>query len=607
MTGSSALQEKFTQDAEQFTAAIQETLKRMRQDPGQIDQIHELFRYVHSIKSEASYLQYSEITSISHNLESMLEKVRKGEDPADLDFLNAFEEDFKGLQRLLLSSEKISEQESTPAVSSYPEIDDPGFSPGFNQFEKMLINEAKTRGDRFYCVQCEIAESAPLKQPRVFLLVNNLELIANVIRVDPPVYTKDDSKFQYITIYLTAQIEEASIYEAINIDEIIGKRVILADFETFLGERSNGKKREKRALKMPIGFRIESNKLDEIFGYLEELRIRLQTLKSEMKDFGQKPISDNLEVVKSLSDGLYSSFRSIKTQTLAGEFAKLTSLVHDLARNLGKKVAMECEGEDIELDRRILDGISDPLFHIVRNAVDHGIESVDERRASGKDDQGHVTIKAKLENENVVIVIADDGRGISFEDAKAKAQELDIQQQSDETLLSLLSRPGFTTKSQATDLSGRGVGLDLVLQRLHAFSGTVDLSSEEGRGTTVSVSVPRGATSFTIMIYRLGKTLYAVSRRLIGDIAAITEVKFKRASSGAIWANSSPVLSPNAESVTKQYLMGHKYAIFLQHLGKKGCLLADELLFDKDMAQEPAEELILGAARCKYINSSILE
>jgi two-component system chemotaxis sensor kinase CheA len=215
-------------------------------------------------------------------------------------------------------------------------------------------------------------------------------------------------------------------------------------------------------------------------------------------------------------------------------FDRFPRLVRDVARQLGKRVALQVEGKDIELDRAILDEIGDPLVHLIRNAIDHGIEMPEERVAGGKSREGRIVLSALRERATVAIRVSDDGRGIDraqvLVDAKARGLvPADLELLTDDLLLRVLARPGFSTAEQVSSVSGRGVGIDIVATRLRALGGTVEIRSRVGQGTTFTLRLPTTLAIMRALIAQVGEERYAlpvthVAEALDLDLANVTEM-----------------------------------------------------------------------------------
>src|SRR5205814_52923 len=241
--------------------------------------------------------------------------------------------------------------------------------------------------------------------------------------------------------------------------------------------------------------RVDLGRLDglmDLIGELATARGRLNQLAAERRD----PAIDDVAIqVSRLSSDLQAEIIQARMTPVWQVFDRFPRLVRDLARELGKQVAFRVEGKEIELDRTILDELGDPLLHLLRNAVDHGIEPPAERRRRGKPPEGEIVLTAVRERASVAITVSDDGRGIDRHKILERAQrdgavDAHADALTDDQLLRVLARPGFSTAETVTSVSGRGVGIDVAMTRIRALGGTIDIRSEAGKGTAFVLRLP---------------------------------------------------------------------------------------------------------------------
>jgi two-component system chemotaxis sensor kinase CheA len=241
---------------------------------------------------------------------------------------------------------------------------------------------------------------------------------------------------------------------------------------------------------------VDTGVLDHIMNMVGELvlvRNRLAALESSSEDEALSKAVSNLDVVTA---DLQAGVMRTRMQPIRKVFGRFPRVVRDLARQLGKQVVLEMEGEDTDLDKNLVDALADPLVHLVRNAVDHGIEGPEVRSAAGKDPEGRVLLSACQEGDHILLTIRDDGAGMDADVLRAKAVEKGLMDRDaaarleDREAYALIFAPGFSTKAQISDVSGRGVGMDVVKTRISQLNGSVDIDSERGRGTVIRIKVP---------------------------------------------------------------------------------------------------------------------
>ncbi len=274
--------------------------------------------------------------------------------------------------------------------------------------------------------------------------------------------------------------------------------------------------------------RIDTVKLDAMMNLVGELvlvRNRLKTLRG-----GSQGASDTDKAVSeldALTSRLQGSVLALRMQPIKKVFSRFPKLVRDLSRQLGKDINMVLEGEDTDLDKNLVEALADPLMHMVRNSCDHGIEMPDTRAASGKSRTGTLTLKAQQEGEHILIVIKDDGAGIDAERLRRKVVEKGLMTAADaarldtQAALELIFMPGFSTKDQVSDLSGRGVGMDVVKSSIHALNGSVQLESKLGAGTCFKLRVPLTLAILPTLMVAVASRTYAIPLASVVEVTAL--------------------------------------------------------------------------------------
>ncbi len=271
---------------------------------------------------------------------------------------------------------------------------------------------------------------------------------------------------------------------------------------------------DARHAKAAENLRVPAERLDELMDRVGELVIaqsRLSQLASSSADIQLRSVSEDVE---RLSGELRDTMMVLRMVPVTQLFGRFRRLVHDLARETGKMIELEFEGESTEVDKTVMERLADPLVHLVRNSVDHGLELPDERAAAGKERAGRVLLSARQSGGEVIITIKDDGRGIDRDRVRAKAEASGLiqpgQQLMDQELLQLIFQPGFSTAAQVTNLSGRGVGMDVVKKTVEALRGVIDIRSEPGKGSEVSLRIPLTLAIIDGLLVRVGTGRYVI-------------------------------------------------------------------------------------------------
>jgi two-component system chemotaxis sensor kinase CheA len=271
---------------------------------------------------------------------------------------------------------------------------------------------------------------------------------------------------------------------------------------------------DSRQAKAQENVRVPAERLDELMDRVGELVIaqsRLSQLASSSADIALRSVSEEIE---RLSGELRDTMMVLRMVPVATLFSRFRRLVHDLARETGKVIELVTEGESTEVDKTVIERLADPLVHLVRNSIDHGLETPADRLAAGKSETGTVTLSARQSGGEVIISIKDDGRGINRERVRAKAESSGLiapgQPLSDSELLQLIFAPGFSTAAAITNLSGRGVGMDVVKKTVEALRGAIDIESKPGEGSDVSLRIPLTLAIIDGLLVRVGSGRYVI-------------------------------------------------------------------------------------------------
>jgi two-component system chemotaxis sensor kinase CheA len=277
--------------------------------------------------------------------------------------------------------------------------------------------------------------------------------------------------------------------------------------------------------------RVDVDQLDDLHGLVEQLVTSRIKLRRAVEDENLDSAEETLNELDKITANLQNTVMDMRLIPLKKVVGKFPRMVRDLSRELGKEVDFEIEGEEIELDRTILTEISDPLMHIIRNSLDHGVEAPEERVEKGKPRQGNVTLRASRERDHVVIQVEDDGAGLDVDEIKKTAIENsvrspeELETMDDSAIYDLVFHPGFSTADEVTDTSGRGVGMDVVHDTVTQLDGSVDVDSTPGQGTTVSLRLPVTMAIVKVLFVEVGDEEYGIPIKNVDEITRSDEAK----------------------------------------------------------------------------------
>ncbi len=573
--------QRFREDAHEFISSIREILNSVvdprREEAVSGNAVNELFRLFHSLKSEASQVGEEEISGVAHELESTLVPVRNGDVTLDQKIRDTL---FNGIAEM----EQVLGRRETERMRGHGENSEKDSFDrrhgGFSDFEKRILDEALKRGDRFYRITCSLNSNAEFQQPRAYLIISNLELISNVIKTVPPLTSSEENAYSTFDIYLTAGVNESDLFSAVNVDEV--EHIRIEPLESSTGSVVASGPAEEDALDtrgLSGPYRVDPSTLEEAYSRLEELRSAIGHKESN------KPLMDTANRIGEL-------LRSISARSVGELFSHTKTVVATIAEQLEKKIEVVTEGDTVETDSRILDVLADPLFHIVRNAVDHGIESPDERAQLGKKRVGTIRLSARKEETQLVVSVEDDGYGVDRNSIIEQASAAGFEADESSDLLSILGRPGFTTIDNATGISGRGFGLDIVMQRVSGIGGSVALSSEPGNGTNVVIRVPVPREPGGMLVVRWKDQQLSIPRSHSSDIVPFSLQELRRDGQGRLLYNKKPVYSPEGRMVVSKRIPREGFLVLTRIHNKPAWLFVDEVLFERDGTLSTSDKIV---------------
>lgn len=494
-------------------------------------------------------------------LETYVDNIRETQDEGTDDN----EPIIKALNAFIASEGKgnaapAAKKEEAPAATASAAPADDKDMP-LADFEKNAVNEALKKNLHVYKIKVSVDENCILKAARAFLVFKNLEGHGDIIKSEPSVQDIEDEKFDFdFSIIVVTEEKYDNIIALIkNVSEIkdaAGQEIT----QLFPEEQTEEAKEEKKetsavsqtakpaaakpAAKKPTStgktsgsvshtVRVDIEKLDVLMNLVSELIIAKNGLVSASHVEGDEAaalnqsFTEQIEYLERVTTNLHESVMKVRMMPIESVFSRFPRMIRDLNKKLGKKMELYMSGEDTELDRTVIDEIGDPIMHLLRNSADHGLESAEIRKERGKSEVGSIFLDAFQEGNNVVIEVRDDGNGIDTEKVKAKAVEKGTitQEQADvmtdKEAIDLLFRPSFSTAEKVTDVSGRGVGLDVVKSKIEALGGDVEVKTKYGEGSTFSIRLPLTLAIIQALMVKLGDEKYAIS---LGSIETIEDI-----------------------------------------------------------------------------------
>lgn len=493
--------------------------------------VDELFRIFHTLKGSSASMGLELVANLSHRLEDVLGKVRDGElnvSPELVDFLLSGADGIRAT---------ISQETGDgPAFDKYQELIQKATAflglkgeettqvvNTFIQLELSASEEEKARktGDQIWQLVLRIAQDCPFKGARALIVIRELEQLGKVHKYAPSISDfNQDSYDGSLAVIFTTGLSQGELEKelAAKLTDVAAHRLqqyVKEQRQTGNGKRTNG------------SIRVEAAKLDRLLNLAGELVIG----QAQLDRMARKLENDNLKQVVANSErlilDLQDAVMKVRMVPLEAVFGRFPRLIRDLTRELGKKVDFVLEGTDTEVDRTVAEGLPDPLMHLLRNAMDHGIEPPEIRLAQGKSEVGRVTLRAAQEGESVTITVEDDGAGIDSASVRASAiehglvREEQLAEMSDHEVLNLVFFPGLSTAKKVTDVSGRGVGMDVVRSTIENLGGVVSVESTPGEGTRTTIRLPLTLAIVRALLVQVGPEVYAIPLSQIVELVNV--------------------------------------------------------------------------------------
>lgn len=535
--------EEFTSEAEELLDTLSRDLVEFESQGTNVrpELVNKIFREVHSLKGLAGMLGFGDISELSHSLEDMLDKLRMGKILFSKELIDLLYDSIDSLNRLVISINDPSlsglvdmtglTSRIHHIITNQPQkkIDDPFAAltldeqtrKSLTEYEEHRLHENVRAGKHILSV--EVTFDFSDFDERLRALTASLIDAGEVISTLPAIptgnvngiafrllygSTLDDAAVQAIAPHAVVSSLRKTVAAAAPVAATPAPEVPFAEEEMSL-----------RSLSQTV--RVDISRLDHVMNIVGELIIEKTQLESLTRTLAAQQarmashelgkIARNLD--RKLNE-LQKSVIEIRMVPVGQIYSKLSRTVRKLARELRKEIELVLRGEDTELDKMMVEELTDPLMHIIRNALDHGIETTEERRAAGKDPVGHVTLNAYQQGNSVVLDVTDDGRGIDPERIRRVALDRGLVGEKEvvdhQRALELMFTPGFSTATEVSEISGRGVGLDVVKKNIQDLKGTIDVISHPGKGTTFRVSLPITLAIIQALIVESGGEKFAI-------------------------------------------------------------------------------------------------
>ncbi|MFU2015234.1 chemotaxis protein CheW [Peribacillus butanolivorans] len=570
--------EVFIEESKEHLQTCSEQLLVLEKNPEDLSIVNEIFRSAHTLKGMSATMGYEDLANLTHKMENVLDAIRNSQiilTPELFDVIFLAVDDLEAIVMSIAEGGdgkrdvmnvvhqlQLIEKGESPVFSSIAETaaastvheKEEVTSGEYDEFELTVLQQSKEQGFDSYEISIDLREDCLLKAARVFMVYEVLEKSGEVIKSNPPVelleeeqfdrkftvtvVTKESSEGLHKKIMKISEVEKVDI-NALNLDDLRhtanAKEEKKAAVDNQAQERnalllSENKETKKQAPVKPASsktIRVNIERLDILMNLFEELVIDRGRLDQISSDLDNQELHETVERMSRITSDLQTIVLNMRMVPVETVFNRFPKMVRQLARDLNKKVDLEIIGAETELDRTVIDEIGDPLVHLLRNAMDHGIETPEERLAKGKNEEGKILLKAYHSGNHVFIEIDDDGAGINKDLVLNKAFSNGILTKeaaatlTDKQIYELIFASGFSTAETISDVSGRGVGLDVVKNTIESLGGYVTIDSKENEGSIFFIQLPLTLSIISVMLVEIQKEKYAIPLSSIIETAII--------------------------------------------------------------------------------------
>lgn len=566
----------FVEESKEHIQNMNEILLDLEKDVHNQDILNELFRIAHTLKGMAGTMGFNSMANLTHQMEDVLQGIRSGEIQVSENTMDVLfecadvldscisqisetskepEDDYSVLINKLKKAMNNEENESNEDNKDNKDYEKPKKEKvEFNEYVNNVLCKASSQNLNSFQIDVRLKSTCMLKSARAFVVFNTLENLGEIIYSNPSAEDIEDEKFdlEFSIVIVTKEEKEKIEGELNGISEI--ENIQIADLtelevkteqvksKDITAERESVTQKEKKeknggtvskSAKVGKTVRVDIDRLDNLMNLVSELII----IKTRMEGIGEtsnkEGMNEAIEYLERITTSLHDAVMKVRMVPIERVFNRFPRMVRDLSKELKKNVSLQMSGDETEVDRTVIDEIGDPLIHLIRNSIDHGIEHPEERKKLGKNETGTVILKAYPDGNNVVVEVEDDGSGINFEKIKKKAVEKDLingknaDTMSKEEAIELLFKPGFSTSDVISDVSGRGVGLDVVKSKIESIGGSIEVETKEGKGTKFIIRIPLTLAIIQALLVKVKEEMFAIPLSSISEIININKEQIR--------------------------------------------------------------------------------
>ncbi|MDQ0156794.1 chemotaxis protein CheA [Robertmurraya andreesenii] len=572
--------EVFIEESKEHLQSCNERLLDLEKNPDDIDIVNDIFRSAHTLKGMSATMGYEDLANLTHQMENVLDAIRNHKLSVTAEILDVVFQAVDDLEAMVFDiagggdgkrdvvavveklkliekgESPVQAQAQTEVAATTTTSNVSAVKSEYDEFEYTVLQQSREQGFDAYEITVALREDCLLKAARVYMVFEVLEKTGEVIKSTPPAEQLEEEQFdQEFTVSLVSKepledikkkVMKVSEVERVDIqpislesirhnnNSIVTERVEegsqkVEENNDSITQPAANQKKASNGTKQPGNktIRVNIERLDILLNLFEELVIDRGRLEQISNDLKNQELHETVERMSRCTGELQNIILNMRMVPVETVFNRFPRMVRQLARDLGKKVNLEIIGAETELDRTVIDEIGDPLVHLIRNALDHGLETPDVRKAKGKNEEGTVVLKAYHSGNHVFIEIEDDGAGINRDKVLQKALKNGIVNEqtaatmTDKEVFELILASGFSTADVISDVSGRGVGLDVVKNTIQSLGGSISIDSKEGKGSIFSIQLPLTLSIISVMLVEIQKEKYAVPLSSIIETAIV--------------------------------------------------------------------------------------
>ncbi|MCM3078911.1 chemotaxis protein CheA [Brevibacillus invocatus] len=556
----------FIEESKEHLQAINANLLILENDPTNIQIVNEIFRSAHTLKGMSATMGFEDMASLTHEAENVLDLIRNDKLTINSEIMDVIFQSVDLIEGMVIHiteggdgsadvsnpvrqlraivSGDFSAQQEVAAASAVAEpeavaieatVESSDRDYGLDDYAQTVLKQSKDAGNNLFWIKVTLNDNCLLKAARAYMVFDQLESLGDVIKTTPAVQEIENERFDqsfevvFVTMHPLEKVKTAIqniseihevLIEVISVKKTDQETPVAKTTAPVVNETKKQETAQPAAGRKPAAggktIRVDIERLDILMNLFSELVIDRGRLEQLAREIGKTELQETVEHMSRISGDLQSIILTMRMVPVEQVFNRFPRMIRDLAKDLNKKVNLEIFGAETELDRTVIDEIGDPLVHLLRNSLDHGIESVIDRKKAGKSEEGTIELRAFHSGNHVFIEVKDDGAGINKDKVLKKALERGIVTQAvsdtmtDKQIHELLFASGFSTAEVISDISGRGVGLDVVKTKIESLGGSVGVDSIRGKGTTFLVQLPLTLSIISAMLVQVKNEKFAV-------------------------------------------------------------------------------------------------